>query len=491
MFRATVPALKKLQPLGQRVLVRRTMPAKQTKAGVLIPEQIAGKVNEGTVVAVAAASKDWTPTVKVDDTVLLPEFGGNSVKIEGEEFFLYNEDSLLGSFCGIIVQLLDSAYRPYVLRRFNTIRRYSTTMMRQGITSQIRKRSAQFFSIRYVSVSSSSSSSSSAAAGNEGEIGRSSDEHSLPVVSSSSVLWGRDVDVDRGTFGKPHVTANTAEQVEELFHSSVIARTVSNIQLRRYLEHLEPKDHALALAAVRGAETAGLRIDTKTNEILLSKLLDGGQLRKSMELYQRMIRNRITPTSNTYARLMHMCLEREMPEMCQKLFDEMISRGKSPIARNYELYIASLAMEDPPKWEKAVEVFDHISQDRRGKYLTAATYNSLMRVYLNMKPFDWRVVYNCYQELRQRKPPIQLEWESYQIVAEALRRGRAGYIRRFLTYMDAWFAVTHFRSVDFLIGVGVYVGSMLILKTIISWIGVWYYKRTITEGRGSAESLLP
>ncbi|ORC87626.1 10 kDa heat shock protein [Trypanosoma theileri] len=96
MFRATVPALRKLQPLGQRVLVRRTMPAKQTKAGVLIPEQIAGKVNEGTVVAVAAASKDWTPTVKVNDTVLLPEFGGNSVKVEGEEFFLYNEDSLLG-----------------------------------------------------------------------------------------------------------------------------------------------------------------------------------------------------------------------------------------------------------------------------------------------------------------------------------------------------------------------------------------------------------
>ncbi|KEG06538.1 10 kDa heat shock protein [Trypanosoma grayi] len=96
MFRATSAALKTLQPLGQRVLVKRTLPAKQTKAGVLIPEQIAGKINEGTVVAVAAASKDWAPTVKVNDTVLLPEFGGSSVKVEGEEFFLYNEDSLLG-----------------------------------------------------------------------------------------------------------------------------------------------------------------------------------------------------------------------------------------------------------------------------------------------------------------------------------------------------------------------------------------------------------
>ncbi|AYU79661.1 chaperonin / CPN10 / HSP10 / 10 kDa heat shock protein [Leishmania donovani] len=96
MFRFTIPALKKLQPLGQRVLVKRVQPAKQTKAGILIPEQVAAKVNEGTVVAVAAGSKDWTPTVKVGDTVLLPEYGGSSVKVEGEELFLYDESVLLG-----------------------------------------------------------------------------------------------------------------------------------------------------------------------------------------------------------------------------------------------------------------------------------------------------------------------------------------------------------------------------------------------------------
>eukprot|EP01084_Bolivina_argentea_P295656 509071_1 len=97
MFRFSCPLLKKsLQPLGERVLVKRVLPAKQTKAGILIPEQVAGKVNEGTVVSVAVASKDWTPTVKVDDTVLLPEYGGNSIKVEGEEFFLYEEASLLG-----------------------------------------------------------------------------------------------------------------------------------------------------------------------------------------------------------------------------------------------------------------------------------------------------------------------------------------------------------------------------------------------------------
>jgi chaperonin GroES len=96
MFRFTAPSLKSLVPLGNRVLVKRTSAAKQTKAGVLIPEQVAGKINEGTVVAVAAGNKDWTPTVKPGDQVLLPEFGGNAVKLDGEEMFLYNEENLLG-----------------------------------------------------------------------------------------------------------------------------------------------------------------------------------------------------------------------------------------------------------------------------------------------------------------------------------------------------------------------------------------------------------
>ena len=97
MFRFTLPTLKKsLTPLGERVLIKRTQAAKETKAGILIPEQVAGKINEGKVVAVAAANKDWTPTVKSGDTVLLPDFGGHSVKIEGEEFHLYDEGNLLG-----------------------------------------------------------------------------------------------------------------------------------------------------------------------------------------------------------------------------------------------------------------------------------------------------------------------------------------------------------------------------------------------------------
>ncbi|ESL08221.1 hypothetical protein TRSC58_04080 [Trypanosoma rangeli SC58] len=312
--------------------------------------------------------------------------------------------------------------------------------------------------------------------------------HVKPATSSE--LWRRSKDSRAVTIGGPVVEATTPEQVEELFQLSVLARTASNAQLRRYLEQLQPKDHALALAAVRGAEAGGLRVDAKTNEVHLAKLLDGGQLRAGMDLYRRMLATRMTPTANTYATLMHMCLQREMPEACQKMFEEMVKRGQSPNTQNYELYITSLAMETPPKWEKAVEVFDHISRERRGRHVTATTYNSLMRVYLNMTPFDWRVVYNCYYALRQHKPPIALQWKSYLLVAEALRRGRAGYIRRFLTYLDAWFCVTHFRSLDFLFGLAVYLAAMLLLKALISWMVVFYCERTVSTGKRAAGSIL-
>jgi chaperonin GroES len=96
MFRASFVARKSLQPLGERVLVKRMAAAKETKSGILIPEQVAGKVNEATVVAVAPENKDWKPTVKVGDIVLLPDFGGNSVKLDGVEYHLYEEGSLLG-----------------------------------------------------------------------------------------------------------------------------------------------------------------------------------------------------------------------------------------------------------------------------------------------------------------------------------------------------------------------------------------------------------
>lgn len=283
------------------------------------------------------------------------------------------------------------------------------------------------------------------------------------------------------------VPLRTPTEVENAFACSVAARTISNAQLRRYLEHLEPRDYALGVAAVKGAKSAGLRVNASSYEALMTCLMGGGQLRASMELYQQMIQQHMTPTPNMYAELMELCLQREMPKQCQTLFNDLQKRGVRPSARNYELMITSLAAEVPPQWERAIAVFDKVAGERNSR-VTAQTYNALMRVYLNMEPFDWRVVYNCYTEMRTRRPRIRLEWESYLILREALRKGQAGHVRRAIAYCDAWIAVTPLRSWNFLMGAAVYFAIMMVIKMFMSYAVLSYYEATAAS---TADTVLP
>jgi chaperonin GroES len=96
-------ALAKLIPLADRVLIRRVMPTVRTAGGIIIPESAVSKNNEGLVVAVGPGATTKTGevipvTVKVGDKVLLPEYGGLPVKIDGEEIFLFRNDEILAKF---------------------------------------------------------------------------------------------------------------------------------------------------------------------------------------------------------------------------------------------------------------------------------------------------------------------------------------------------------------------------------------------------------
>jgi chaperonin GroES len=96
-------ALAKLIPLADRVLIRRVMPTVKTAGGIIIPESAVSKNNEGLVVAVGPGATTKTGevipvTVKVGDKVLLPEYGGLPVKIDGEEIFLFRNDEILAKF---------------------------------------------------------------------------------------------------------------------------------------------------------------------------------------------------------------------------------------------------------------------------------------------------------------------------------------------------------------------------------------------------------
>ena len=91
----------KIKPLGERVLLRRVEVDEQIRGGIIIPDSAKEKSQEAEVVALGTGKKDDNGktipfNVKKGDKVLLPQYGGTTVKIDGIEYILVEEDSILG-----------------------------------------------------------------------------------------------------------------------------------------------------------------------------------------------------------------------------------------------------------------------------------------------------------------------------------------------------------------------------------------------------------
>jgi chaperonin GroES len=89
------------RPLHDRVLVRRVEAEEKTAGGIIIPDTAKEKPQEGEVVAVGTGkrSKDGeliSLDVKVGDRVLMPKWGGQEIKIDGEEYQVLKEEDLFG-----------------------------------------------------------------------------------------------------------------------------------------------------------------------------------------------------------------------------------------------------------------------------------------------------------------------------------------------------------------------------------------------------------
>ncbi|CAL4060233.1 unnamed protein product [Meganyctiphanes norvegica] len=96
-------SLRRFVPLFDRILVQRAEAITKTKGGLLIPEKSQIKVNTAKVVAVGAGLRSESgevipPVVAVGDEVMIPEFGGTKVELEGKEFFLYRDSDFLAKF---------------------------------------------------------------------------------------------------------------------------------------------------------------------------------------------------------------------------------------------------------------------------------------------------------------------------------------------------------------------------------------------------------
>jgi chaperonin GroES len=90
-----------VQPLADRVLVRRLEEENKTASGIIIPDNSKEKPSEGEIVAVGSGytntdGSQRALSVKVGDRVLFEKWGGTEVKVAGEEFLIMKEEKILG-----------------------------------------------------------------------------------------------------------------------------------------------------------------------------------------------------------------------------------------------------------------------------------------------------------------------------------------------------------------------------------------------------------
>lgn len=88
-------------PLKDRVLIKRVDQEAKSPGGIIIPDTAKEKPMEGEILAVGPGTRDDHGTlhaldVKVGDRVLFTKWGGNEVKIDGEEYTILKESDILG-----------------------------------------------------------------------------------------------------------------------------------------------------------------------------------------------------------------------------------------------------------------------------------------------------------------------------------------------------------------------------------------------------------
>ena len=89
------------RPLGDRVLVKRVEEESKTRGGIIIPDTVKEKPQEGEVLAVGPGARDENGKrveldVKAGDRILFGKWSGTEVKIDGEELLIMKESDIMG-----------------------------------------------------------------------------------------------------------------------------------------------------------------------------------------------------------------------------------------------------------------------------------------------------------------------------------------------------------------------------------------------------------
>lgn len=100
MTEATLTRVK-VQPLGDRVLVKPVESKEEKKGGIIIPETAKEKPQEGEVVSTGKGKtteegKVLPLDVKPGDRILYGKYSGTEVKIDDKEYLIMHQDDILG-----------------------------------------------------------------------------------------------------------------------------------------------------------------------------------------------------------------------------------------------------------------------------------------------------------------------------------------------------------------------------------------------------------
>jgi len=90
----------KLEPLADRLVVKPIEREEMTKSGIVLPDTVREKPQEGEVLAVGPGrlsedGKRIAMDIKVGDRVIYAKYGGMEYKVEDEEVIILRESDIL------------------------------------------------------------------------------------------------------------------------------------------------------------------------------------------------------------------------------------------------------------------------------------------------------------------------------------------------------------------------------------------------------------
>ena len=84
--------VKKLTPMGDRVVIKPEPEESKTKSGIVIPDSAKEKPQEGTVIAIG---DDKKIKVKAGQKVIYSKYSGNEIKVADKEYLLVKNEDIL------------------------------------------------------------------------------------------------------------------------------------------------------------------------------------------------------------------------------------------------------------------------------------------------------------------------------------------------------------------------------------------------------------